>query len=310
MEPNCQIDFLYIKDRKNDIDRMMSEINVKIQRLSSLYIDYVTKLSTTDDYLISLDTLNFQETLLLTERNNYNKLYDLFLNKTYCQYFKLYYKIKIFIDSMPNKQDLNVKLDRDFTIYKDLSDHVCYDFIETEAISTAINDILINTNEYIKNQKYDLKDDQIRVKKGINISNLLCEKQHDISILEDKILLYNTIQTNYLHFQETFLKRLLLKIKVLYSQINSDIEFEAIPCSRSFITPIIDDNLSPDNYENFSDLVENELNSSDNGAGTGIKINKVEKKRIKTDKKYISFIIAIVPIICVLYKKLDPILIL
>ena len=65
------------------------------------------------------------------------------------------------------------------------------------------------------------------------------EKKHDIGILDDKIDLYNNILESYMVFQDNFLKRMLLKIKLLYSQINADITLETIECDKvSIITKI------------------------------------------------------------------------
>ena len=126
-------DFLYIKEYKNDIDNIISSIGVKINSLGLIYKEYLKSVNLTDDYLSSLDTLNYQELLLVTDLKNYNVLYNLFLNKTYCQYFKLYQRICKFITEI-NTKELNIILNRKFTVYKDLDNNIKYNFSETEDI--------------------------------------------------------------------------------------------------------------------------------------------------------------------------------
>ena len=56
--------FLCIKDSKNEIDKFFIEIKFKLDRLGIIYKDCIKKNNLSEEYLISLDTLNFQEILI------------------------------------------------------------------------------------------------------------------------------------------------------------------------------------------------------------------------------------------------------
>lgn len=65
-------------------------------------------------------------------------------------------------------------------------------------------------------------------------------------------------------FQDNFLKRMLLKMKVLYSQINADISLETIECDKVSITTKINQYFKSHRIcREFEQLIEREF---DNGA--------------------------------------------
>jgi len=257
-------DFLCIKDSKNTIDKFFREITFKLNRLSVIYRDYIKKSNLSEEYLISLDTLNFQEILIKTDVANYKNLYDTFLNQCYCQYFKLYQKIVIFLTKKYRFEKditLDILTTKTFTIYKDLQEHR-YEFTETENIYQTICDIILYIKNYVNKQTYHLKDDEIKIQNGIYIQNLLYEKKHDIDMLDDKIDLYNKMLENYMVFQDNFLKRMLLKMKVLYSQINADISLETIDCDKVSITTKINQYFKSHRIcKDFEQLIEREFNN-------------------------------------------------
>ena len=53
-------DFIEIEDYKNDITRIIVEIETKCENLENIYKEYLKQATKTQDYLMSLDTLFFQ----------------------------------------------------------------------------------------------------------------------------------------------------------------------------------------------------------------------------------------------------------
>ena len=86
-------DFIEIEDYKNDIFRIISEIEGKCDSLENIYKEYLKQATKTKDYLMSLDTLFFQLNLTKKDINNYSELFSLFIYQMYGQYYKLYIKI-------------------------------------------------------------------------------------------------------------------------------------------------------------------------------------------------------------------------
>jgi len=224
---NNNEDFLYIEDCKNDIYALIKDINDKCTNLEDLYKEYLQEVLKHDTHLMSLDVLFFQIELTYEDIKNYTSLFNEFLSRMYGMYYKLYIKI---IHSLKD-----IKLDNIFgnniffkpTPFDDLNKKE-YNFEETEKIHNTIINIITSIKHYISKQKYSIEDDEVYSKthKGININQLVFEKTHDNEVLLQKTKLFNNILENYYDYQKKFLKRMILKLKVLQFQINSDIQFQ------------------------------------------------------------------------------------
>jgi len=224
---NNNEDFLYIEDSKNDIYRLIRELNSKCVNLEELYKEYLQEVLKHDGHLMSLDVLFFQIELTYEDIENYTNLFTNFLAKMYGMYYKLYIKIihslkDIKLDNIFDK-DIFIK----FTPFDDLNKKE-YKFEEIQRIHNTITSIINSITQYISRQKYSIEDDEVKTNKGININQLVFEKTHDNEILLQKTKLFNNIITNYYDYQKKFMKRMTLKLKVLYFQLDSDIEFQTL----------------------------------------------------------------------------------
>ena len=115
----------------------------------------------------------------------------------------------------------------DFIPYDDLNEKN-YSWEDISRVHNTINSILNQVNTYISRQKCNVDSDEVRIKRGINITHLVYQKTHDIEILSQEIKLFNGILINYYEYQKKFLRRLMLKLKLLFLQIDSDIQFETV----------------------------------------------------------------------------------
>ncbi len=224
---NNNEDFLYIEDCKNDIYRLIRELNIKCVNLEELYKEYLQEVLKHDGHLMSLDVLFFQIELTYEDIENYTNLFSNFLAKMYGMYYKLYIKIihslkDIKLDNIFEK-DIFIK----FTPFDDLNKKE-YNFEEIQRVHNTITSIINSITQYISRQKYSIEDDEVKTNKGININQLVFEKTHDNEILLQKTKLFNNIITNYYDYQKKFMKRMTLKLKVLYFQLDSDIEFQTV----------------------------------------------------------------------------------
>lgn len=224
---NNNEDFLYIEDSKNDIYRLIRELNSKCVNLEELYKEYLQEVLKHDGHLMSLDVLFFQIELTYEDIENYTNLFTNFLAKMYGMYYKLYIKI---IHSLKDIKLDNI-FDKDtfikFTPFDDLNKKE-YKFEEIQRVHNTITSIINSITQYISRQKYSIEDDEVKTNKGININQLVFEKTHDNEILLQKTKLFNNIITNYYDYQKKFMKRMTLKLKILYFQLDSDIEFQTL----------------------------------------------------------------------------------
>jgi len=262
---NNNEDFLYIEDCKNDIYALIKDINDKCTNLEDLYKEYLQEVLKHDTHLMSLDVLFFQIELTYEDIKNYTRLFNEFLSRMYGMYYKLYIKI---IHSLKD-----IKLDNIFgnnlffkpTPFDDLNKRE-YNFEETEKIHNTIINIMTSITQYISKQKYSIEDDEVYSKthKGININQLVFEKTHDNEILLQKTKLFNNILENYYEYQKKFLRRMILKLKVLQFQINSDIEFQTTKReSKNNVNVNVNVDLDKaTNDEQFQSVILNGLNLS------------------------------------------------
>lgn len=234
-------DFIEIEDFKNDIYRIITEIEGKCDSLENIYKEYLKQATKTKDYLMSLDTLFFQLNLTKKDINNYSTLFDLFIYQMYGQYYKFYKKILHNLENV-DKTELfkDLVYEKNFTSYTDLNFKE-YSFEEIRSIHNLIVSIMTCISNYIEKQKYEIEDDDIRVNKGVSIDTLVFEKRRFNDILMNENRLFHSIMKKFYDYQKKIMKRIMLKLKLLYFQIDTDIQFESFNYSpRQLITPNID----------------------------------------------------------------------
>lgn len=234
-------DFIEIEDYKNDIIRIISEIEGKCDSLENIYKEYLKQATKTKDYLMSLDTLFFQLNLTKKDINNYSTLFNLFIYQMYGQYYKFYKKILHNLENV-DKTELfkDLVYEKNFTSYTDLNFKE-YSFDEIRSIHNLIVSIMTCISNYIEKQKYEIEDDDIRVNKGVSIDTLVFEKRRFNDILMNENRLFHNIMKKFYGYQKKIMKRIMLKLKLLYFQIDTDIQFESFNYSpRQSITPNID----------------------------------------------------------------------
>ena len=223
--------YVFIEDCKNDVLRIIKEINNKTEKLENIYKEYLEEATKKEDHMMTLDILFFQIQLTKKDIGNYNSLLDSFLSTMYGQYYKLYTKIIHSLNNI-NKDDIfnDTPILYDFNPYDDI-DEKKYSWEEI----TKVHDVIVTINNlislYISRQMFNVEDDQVRIKRGININHLVYQKKHDIEILSQEKKLFDNILNSYYDYQKSFLRRIMLKLKLLFLQIDSDIQFETVTYS-------------------------------------------------------------------------------
>lgn len=258
-------DFIKIEDYKNDITRIIEEIDEKCIQLDSIYKRYIKQTETNSEFSMSLDTLFFQIYLTKRDAHNYTELFNLFLYQMYGQYYKLLMKMKSnYSENLSIIENLS---SLEFSSFDDIH-YKMYSFEETSKINDNIINIMSAVKAFISKGEYEIEDDTVRVNKGIGIDNLVFEKQHYIQILSTKNILHTEMLNKLYKYQSKTLSRIMLKLKLLYFQIVSDIQFESFNYStRESMTNALDNKLkNVAHKQNFEDLLMEEFKDRD---GTG-----------------------------------------
>lgn len=216
--------FETLKDYKNDIQNVLHYINNKNNLLTDMYNEYLKDIIDKLNYKISLDTFNFQTKLIKIEHDNYNKIFRIFLNRIYGDYYKLYKKLIEYVNT--NVKDVKIINNNDYPKYKDLDTLTEYSFDIIENIYLEMLSIISELSNYCLKEEHIIKEIEKKQDNGINIHNFLNEKKYSIIILQEKIKFFYDIINGYITFQLKFFKRLYLKLKLIYSQLCSDINLE------------------------------------------------------------------------------------
>jgi len=148
----------------------------------------------------------------------------------------------------------------EFSAFDDIN-YKMYPFEETTKIHDTIINIMSTVKTFISKSEYEIEDDTVRVNKGIGIDNLVFEKRHYIDILSNKNKLHCEMLNKMYKYQKKTLSRIMLKLKLLYFQIASDIQFESFNYStRESITNNLNNKLKNVAYrQNFEDLLMEEF---------------------------------------------------
>lgn len=257
--------FIKIEDYKNDITRIIEEIDDKCIQLDAIYKRYIKQTEINSDFTMSLDTLFFQISLTKRDAHNYTELFNLFLYQMYGQYYKLF--MKMIGNYSDNTDIIENASSLEFSAFDDI-DYKMYSFEETSKIHDAIINIMSTVKNFISKSEYEIEDDTVRVNKGIGIDNLVFEKRHYIQILSNKNKLHDEMLNKLYQYQKKTLSRIMLKLKLLYFQIVSDIQFESFNYStRESITNTLDSKLkNVAHRQNFEDLLMEEFKDKE-GSG-------------------------------------------
>ena len=254
--------FNKIEDYKNDITRVIEEIDDKCIHLDSTYKKYIKQIEISSEFSMSLDTLFFQISLTKKDACNYTELFNLFLYHMYGQYYKLL--MKMTSNYSENSSIIENVSSLEFSAFDDIN-YKMYPFEETTKIHDTIINIMSIVKTFISKIEYEIEDDTVRVNKGIGIDNLVFEKRHYIDILSNKNKLHCEMLNKMYKYQKKTLSRIMLKIKLLYFQIASDIQFESFNYTkRESITNNLNNKLKNVAYrQNFEDLLMEEFKDRD-----------------------------------------------
>jgi hypothetical protein len=250
--------FIKIEDYKNDIYRIIEEIEEKCIQLDLIYKRYIKQTEANSKFTMTLDTLFFRISMTKKDVENYKDLFNFFIYHTYGQYYKTFIKIKG--DYLENEEIFENIMTLDFLPFDDIN-YAVYSFDEIVKIHDVIISVLSNARTYTNKSKYEIEDDTVRVNKGIGIDNLVSEKKHHNEILVNKIKLHVEMLNKLYQYQLKTLSRIMLKLKLLYFQIQSDIEFESFNYStRNSITETINGKIKNiKNRNNFEELFTEEF---------------------------------------------------
>lgn len=253
-------DFVKIEDYRNDISRILDEIGEKCVHLKSTYNQYIKQTAQNKAFIMSLDTMLYQISLADLELTDHKKFFNYHIYYTYGQYYKLYIRIKNGFSELHFSDFYKEARRIEFEPFDDIN-FKYYPFENIIKIHNWIINFISNIKMYITKSNYEIEDDAVRVKNGISIDNLVFEKKHLVESLKNKIILHISTITKFYTYQKKVMSRIMLKIKLLYFQLDSDIKFETFSYNpRQSLTNVIDDRLETlTKQHNFANILMEEF---------------------------------------------------
>ena len=250
--------FENIKNLKYKIDNIIIDIKNISVKLIKYYHDLI-KENNTNLFIFGIDSLYFQNKLIEIELKNSLNLFDLILNRIYCEYYKLYKMMYSFSIThfKNNEKIINYKPKNEFPKYDDLDIYKKYDFVLIINIQDEIDNMFSILNNILNDKMNSLSTHRKKNNIGLNIDNFVNTYDFEVNHLQNQIKLFN----NYLNFfYNNHFKNLNIfcnKIHLFYKQINNDLNFNINEINNYNDT--IKNNIDINNFNNNDSLNINEI---------------------------------------------------
>jgi len=219
--------FSEIVDLKEGNINGLKTLDTKIQQIKSLYSDFIQ--SNKDQlFVFSLDAFHFQSKLVDLEYEDMKRMFLFITNRMYCDYYKLFKIIVSYVnENIPDKKLVDlIKLHDNFPVYKDLEPFRQYDFQYIQSLHEIILVIITYIHTFITNKEHDLKGYQTKNQIGLYIDSFVSTFSFNTVIINQRALLY----IDYIEFfhktHTKYLKRFIMKLNLMLSQLNNDIKLD------------------------------------------------------------------------------------
>jgi len=208
---------------------LIEEVRDKCFKLDVMYKEYVKQV--TKDSIISLDTLFFQVSMIKKDIDNLQELFDLSIYQMYGQYYKFYRKVLNYAKNLENEvaEEIFKGLDYDqqFEPYYDLQFKM-YSFEEIKCIHNLITSIILRLTNFTSKRGREIEDYEDKINQGINIDAMVFEKKRCNDNMINEIRMFMNILDKFYDSQRKNMNRVILKLRLLYFQIASEIQFDGI----------------------------------------------------------------------------------
>jgi len=222
--------FCYIKEIKELITNILVSLDSKMSKVDTIY-EELSNINKVDYlYIFGLDSLNFQKLYIRIEMDYMIKNYILIINRFYCNYYKLFNIIKIYIfKNIKDKKILdNLSNLKTYPKYNDINIYQKYDF---ETITDIFQDIinLINIlNDYAINEKQSMNNLKNKQSIGLKINTFIYTYQSNYEEILNKILLFTRYCLFFTNNNIDYLLKYQKKLQLFLDQINEEIKLENV----------------------------------------------------------------------------------
>tara|TARA_B100001540_G_C15678240_1_gene583571 strand:+ start:19 stop:987 length:969 start_codon:yes stop_codon:yes gene_type:complete len=216
--------FTLILELRQEIQNILNNLSSKLKILREIYLN-LTKTHNCEKDSIGIDSFYFQNTMFEIEFQNMNQMFLTIDNRLYCEHYKLYKLIQLFINNEIKDSELMKKINcnKKFPAYKNLDITKKYDIKITTDLQNLISKIITELHNYMISRDEEIKNDCKQSDMGLNIDNLINTQIFNNILLKEKINMFIRYLKAFFIHHEKYYKRLILKLKLVVGVINEDI---------------------------------------------------------------------------------------
>lgn len=222
--------FNRLKDACNDIDSVFDTLQMKVDKLSQFYEEFVTS-NTGHLMIFGLDSFNFQNRLINNDIQYMQQMKNMLFNRIYADYYKLYNIIVTYIKSNLQQSKLYtsvISTNKTFPKYNYLNIYEFYDFTITNDVFYEIIGLLQQMHDYCKSLDIQLQAYKQKKRIGLNIDNFVHTHEYRLHTLTTQINLYLNYLEFFIQIHTKYLQRFITRMKIIHAQLNDDIKLDSI----------------------------------------------------------------------------------
>jgi hypothetical protein len=223
---HVQNDFQELKNKINHIDQIFEKVYYKTNKLKKTYSEFISRNKHLDSF--GIDSLHFQSKLIECDNKHIENKYILICNKVYGEYYTLFKMISKFVNEhMDNKRIKDIcGVAHKYPVYKKLEPYKKYTIDSIDDIHHVIIQTIIEMNNVLQIKENELKMDQKKSVKGLNIGNFVNRFKHENQYLDSQIKLYINYLDVFHDYHNKYLERVVGELKYLYSQMEQELTFD------------------------------------------------------------------------------------
>jgi hypothetical protein len=216
-----------IVDLKESNINILHTLQTRIQKLKQMYSDFIQS-NREQLFVFTLDSFHFQSKLVDLEYEDMSRMFLSITNRMYCDYYKLFKIIVEYInENIPDKKLAElIKVHDNYPIYKDLEPFKQYDFQHIQSVHEVLLVILTYLHTHITNKEHDLKVYQTKNQIGLHIDSFVNTFSFNNIVMQQKVLLFITYMEFFHKSHTKYLKRFIMKVNLMLSQLNNDIKLD------------------------------------------------------------------------------------
>ena len=232
--------FTEIKESKEVSIQLFNSLDIKIKKLHEIHSKLI-KDNKDINFIVGLDSFNFQKILLRKEYDNLEVLYKMIMNRIYFDYYKLSKLIKTYVND--NIEDVNIKdavrSYSQYPIYDTLKIHKEYDFDTLTLLYHDLVNTLIVIEDFCSNEENRLEYYETQQNAGLNINSFVLSFKSNLSEIRNKNKLFTDCIEFFVVLHNNYFKKFLTSLRILHSRVKHDIRFDESTLNSKKSTTLI-----------------------------------------------------------------------